>query len=266
MTGKSGNPRRSAGLKAMTTTTPHPLPAAKSFQNNGRGAAPAFTFRSQTFITQTRNLNSMNTRSLVLPTFASAVLSLLIGCATGVQNPSGIKVTQMNADERGFVAGTGIESQDLVAVTDKMARSIVLVPEIANAQGTPRVVLEPVRSETRFTINKDIFLTRIQSELNSKARGKVRFLARDRMKALERERDLKQSGLVTSSSDPNVVEFKGADFYLTGKLQGITSRTTRGTSDYILYVFQLIDARTSDIVWEDSAEIKKQGLEDAAYR
>jgi hypothetical protein len=28
----------------------------------------------------------------------------------------------------------------------------------------------------------------------------------------------------------------------------------------------LIDARTSDIIWEDSAEIKKQGLEDAAYR
>jgi len=172
----------------------------------------------------------------------------------------------MKADERGTVTGTGIESQDLIAVTDKMARSIVAVPEIAGAQGTPRVVLEPVINETRFPINKDIFLTRIRTELNTRARGKVRFLARDRMVALERERDLKQSGQVTSSSDPNVVEFKGADFYLTGKLQGITARTTQGTSDYILYAFQLIDARTSDIVWEDSAEIKKQGLEDAAYR
>jgi len=28
----------------------------------------------------------------------------------------------------------------------------------------------------------------------------------------------------------------------------------------------LIDARTTEIVWEDAAEIKKQGLEDAAYR
>mgnify|MGYP000281699137 CR=1 FL=1 len=42
--------------------------------------------------------------------------------------------------------------------------------------------------------------------------------------------------------------------------------TAAGTSDYILYAFQLIDARTSAIVWEDNAEIKKQGLEDAAYR
>ena len=86
------------------------------------------------------------------------------------------------------------------------------------------------------------------------------------MATLERERQMKQAGQVTSSSDPNVVEFKGADFFLTGKLQGLTTRTSAGTSDYLLYTFQLVDARTSDIVWEDKAEIKKQGLEDAAYR
>jgi hypothetical protein len=198
---------------------------------------------------------------------ASALASFFAGCANqGVQNPSGVPVTEMKADERGFVAGTGVESQDLVAVTDKMARSILSVPEIANAKGTPRIVLDPVNNETRFPINKDIFLTRIRTQLNSKAAGKVRFLARENMKALERERQLKQEGAVTASSDPNVVEFKGADFFLTGKLQGLSTRTSQGLSDYILYSFQLIDARTSEIVWEDSAEIKKQGLEDAAYR
>lgn len=127
-------------------------------------------------------------------------------------------------------------------------------------------MLDPVKNDTRFPINKDMFLDRIRIELNKKSLGKVSFLARDRMNALEHERQLKQSGQVTASSDPNVVEFKGADFFLTGKLEGLTTRTSAGTSDYILYSFQLIDARTSDIVWEDSAEIKKQGLEDAAYR
>jgi len=199
---------------------------------------------------------------------AVAVAGLLSGCASssGVKNPSGVPVTQMRPDEQGFVVGTGVESQDLVAVTDKMARSILTIPQIANAQGTPRVVLDPVENATRFPINKDIFLSRIRAELNTKAHGKVVFLARERMAALEHERQLKQAGQVTSSSDPNVVEFKGADFFLTGKLSGLSTRTAAGTSDYILYAFQLVDARTSDIVWEDSAEIKKQGLEDAAYR
>jgi PBP1b-binding outer membrane lipoprotein LpoB len=199
----------------------------------------------------------------------SAIMAgtLLAGCASsGVRNPSGIPVTRMEADEQGFVTGTGVESQDLVAVTDRMARSILSIPQIANAQGTPRIVLDPVVNDTRFPINKDLFLTRIRGQLNQKATGRVLFLARDRMGSLERERDLKQSGLVTSSSDPNVVEFRGADYFLTGQLQGLSSRTSAGISDYILYSFQLIDARTSDIIWEGQEEVKKQGLEDAAYR
>ena len=195
-------------------------------------------------------------------------VGLVSGCAStsGVKNPSGTPVTEMRPDERGFVAGTGIESQDIVVVTDKMAHSILGTPQIANAQNPPCVVLDPVDNQTRFPINKDIFLTRIRVELNSKARGKVVFLARDRMAALEKERQMKQAGQVTASADPNVVEFKGADFFLTGTLSGATTRTSAGTSDYILYSFQLVDARTSAIIWEDSAEIKKQGLEDAAYR
>ncbi|MGV3772543.1 MAG: penicillin-binding protein activator LpoB [Verrucomicrobiales bacterium] len=213
-------------------------------------------------------MRSSTTETMFLkPLTAGLAVLLFAGCASsGVRNPSGVPVTEMRADERGFVAGTGIESQDLVTVTDKIARDILSTPEIANAQGTPRVVLEPVTNESRFPINKEIFLTRIRGQLNSSARGKVRFLARETMAALERERTLKQTGQVTASSDPNIQEFKGADFFLTGKLQSLTTRTSSGTSDYVLYSFQLIDARTSDIVYEGQHEIKKQGLEDASYR
>lgn len=210
-------------------------------------------------------MNRTVLRSLAI-TAATAAAALVAGCASGVQNPSGVPVTRLNADEQGFVAGTGVESQDLVAVTDKMARSILATPEIQKAQGLPRVVLLPVENQTRFAFNKDIFLDRIRAQLNSKTQGKVRFLARDRMDALEKEREMKRAGQLTSSSDPVVQEFKGADFFLTGKLSGMTTKARAGTSDYILYTFQLIDPRTSDIIWEDSAEIKKQGTEDAAYR
>ncbi len=196
-----------------------------------------------------------------------AVTALLCGCASsGVRNPSGNGVTVLKADEQGFVAGTGVESQDIVSVTDKMARSILETQQIQRAQGQPRVVLLPIENNTRFAINKDILLTRVRARLNSQTRGKVLFLARERMAALEKEQQLKQSGQVTSGSDPNVVEFQGADFFLTGRLDGSTTKSSRGVSDYILYTFQLIDARTSAIIWEDMAEIKKQGLDDAAYR
>ncbi len=204
---------------------------------------------------------------LTIPICCAALAALAAGCASGgVKNPAGVPVTHMTADEQGFVAGTGVESQDLVTVADKMARSILRIPQIANAQTPPTIVIEPVDNQTRFPINKELFLTRIRSQLNSKAFGKVQFLARNQMEALEKERNRKREGQVTSSSDASVQEFKGADYFLTGSLQGLSTRTKAGTSDYILYDFHLIDARTSVIVWEDSAEMKKQGLEDAAYR
>ena len=210
----------------------------------------------------------MNTtpRFLVLAGVA-ATSAFFAGCASeGVQNPSGVPVTEMKADERGFVAGTGVESQDLVTVTDKMARSILGIPEIARAATAPTIVIDPVVNETRFPINKSLFTDRIRVLLNSRATGRVSFLARERMAALEHERQLKQSGQVTSTYNPAPVAFAGADYFLTGKLGGMTTKAAAGVSDYVMYSFQLIDARTSRIVWEDFAEIKKQGLEDAAYR
>jgi penicillin-binding protein activator len=193
--------------------------------------------------------------------------AVIAGCASsGIDKPNGVGVVEMKPDEKGFVQGTGIESQDIVAVADKMARGVLAVPEIANAKGAPRIVLLPVKNDTRFPFNKDIFLDEIMSLLNERAAGKVRFLARERISELEKERDLKRTGQVTSSTDANVQQFKGADYMLTGKLVGQTTRTSAGTSDYVLYSFELIDPNTSEIVWNGSHRIKKQGQTDASYR
>lgn len=211
-------------------------------------------------------MNMCNLKSAAGAVLAG-LLTLTCGCASsGVQNPKGVGVTEMKADERGFVVGTGIESQDIVTVADKMARGLVALPQIAQAATPPTIVLEPVINETRFPINKDIFLTRMMSQLTAKSQGRMIFLARERMEALQRERQLKRDGQVTASSDPAVQEFKGADYFLTGKLQGLSTRTSKGTSDYVLYTFQLIDTRTTAILWAGDHEIKRQGLEDAVYR
>src|ERR1044072_3091496 len=120
----------------------------------------------------------MNSKTLIA---LAGGLALLVGCASnGVKNPSGVPVTQMSGDERGFVAGTGVESQDLVSVADKMARSILNIPEISRAQTPPRVVVLPVVNETRFPIAKDIFVDKVRIEVNKNSQGRVRFLARDR--------------------------------------------------------------------------------------
>src|SRR5689334_7136676 len=116
---------------------------------------------------------------------------LASGCvSSGVRNPSGVPVKVLRPDEPGIVAGTGIESQDLVSVTDKMARSLVGIPQLYQSLTPPRIGMLLVKNETRFTINKDMFLDRLQGQLAAKTTGRMVFLARDRMAHLERERQL----------------------------------------------------------------------------
>ena len=53
-------------------------------------------------------MKSLITR-LSLPVCTAALAALVAGCASkGVQNPTGVPVTHMKADEQGFVAGTGV--------------------------------------------------------------------------------------------------------------------------------------------------------------
>jgi len=193
----------------------------------------------------------MKAGGLLFAAFAAS----FCGCAPYNQhNPSGVPISEMRTDERGFPASADIESEDIPAVAHKMAREILSTPEIANAKGVPRIILLPLKNDTRLPINKEILLERIMATLNEKSSGKVVFLARERVE-LERERDSKQSR-----------QFKDADFMLTGKVIGSGPRTSTGSGDYILYSFTLIDPNTSDIVCQKSHQIGKESLAPVLYR
>ena len=143
-----------------------------------------------------------------ITTFIAACLLGNVACMN-TNSPNGPSVTEMRSSERGFVAGLGIESQDLVTIAEKMARGILGAEQIANAEGKPNIVLEPIVNKTRFPISKDIFLTRIRVALTSQAKNKMNFLSRDRIDALEKERDLKLAGEVTGGEKIKANQFKG---------------------------------------------------------
>lgn len=182
-------------------------------------------------------------------------------CATLTTVPS--RTTSILPDEDDHLGGTGIESTDVRTVARKMAESILDIPEITNARGVPRIALLPVKNSTRFIIEKDIFTKKIRIELNKNAAGKVRFLARERIEDVLKEREAKREGLFTASKDSDLL---GLDFYLTGELVGLSKATSGHRSDYILMSFQLIDTETSDIVWEDAYEVKRVGRTGVAYQ
>ncbi len=192
--------------------------------------------------------------------FIVVSLSFLLSSCTTVPVSHTSTILPDNDDKLG---GTGIESTDILTVSRKMALAILEVPEIMKANGIPRIALLPVKNNTRFIINKDIFTQKIRIELNKNVSGKVRFLARDRMDDILKERQAKRNDLVTASKEGDLA---GVDFYLTGELSGLSKAVNSNRSDYILMSFQLIDAETSDIIWEDAYETKRVGEAGVAYQ
>ncbi len=170
---------------------------------------------------------------------------------------------RVDPDSDDSLGGTGIDSADVRTIADQMSRKIMATPEIVRASTPPTIVLEPVRNGTRFVIDTDILLVKMRGELLENTNGRVRFLARERLDAIERERTAKREGVFTASS---AKDLKGADFFLTGELLSISKARDSKRSDYILYTFQLIDAEDSTIVWEGQYDVKKEGKRGTSYR
>jgi PBP1b-binding outer membrane lipoprotein LpoB len=197
-------------------------------------------------------------RSLLLAVTAGI---FFVGCAS--DQPQASRPQYVDPTTQGTVAGTGIESQDMIAATDKMVRKILETPKLQSLKTSPVIALIPVENRSRFPIDKEIFTARMKALLNEKAEGKIIFVARDRMDAIKKEKDLKSTGEVTGVDRRKMY---GADYFLTGELSGMSTSSTQGKSDYLLFTFRLIDTETSEEIWEGYHELKKEGSEDVIYR
>lgn len=189
------------------------------------------------------------------------IAALVTGCASEAY------VRDMDPSRPGTpLAGTGPESQDVLIVADQMMRSLLGTPVIANASRPPTIALIELKNKSRFAINSDIFLRKLRATLNSKAAGRMIFLDREQLELVRKEREAKRAGEL--SADPALQQKApaGADYFLTGNIDGLSKASQYGREDYLLYTFRMVDAESTAIVWEDEYETKRVAQEDAVYR
>lgn len=185
-------------------------------------------------------------KGIIFAVFCSVIFG--VSCAT--------KSQRVDLDSDILYGDTGITSKDFRTVCEQMARSMIQLPQIANASSPPRISFVRVRNRTSEPLNKDMFLTKIRTLLLKNSMGKMRFVDRsgDMKEAIDEERDMKRDGEVTFSKQ---AAKSGIDFFLTGELSSIDKTAGDKRATYTVYTFRLADAETGDIVWEDSYEVKK---------
>jgi len=184
------------------------------------------------------------------------MLPLLVGC-TG-------ETKRMDPDQLSDAElGAGITSQDFRSIAQRMARSLVTLPQIQNATTPPKVAFASVINNSNDYIDGDAFLRKMRTELVKNAQGRVMFLDRAIIDQIEKENRDKSRGKRTAAGEQTPL---GADFFLTGTIDAIDKVAGAGRTNYLRLSFRLTDAGSSAVVWEDEYEIKKHSTTGIMYR
>ncbi len=203
---------------------------------------------------------------------AFAATLVLAGCAApNLDNSAGRKVVYQDvATTSQAVGGVGMESQDIVAMTDRMMRDILSNPSIAGRSTPPRVIIdsEYFVNDSSSRMNKNTITDRLRVELNRAAQGRIVFVARHFGNMVDREREAKRSG-ETDSGTLRVTKAKaGADFRLGGRITSLdaASKSSGTVSRYHQITFELVDLEYETIAWSGLYEFRKEAQDDVLYR
>jgi len=183
-------------------------------------------------------------------------LTLAAGCTGQTKR---VDVDSGDPDE----LGTGLNSQDFRSVCERMARSLVRLPQIQNASTPPKVAVLDVTNNSNDLIDAREFALKIRTLLIKNAEGKIIFLDRDITEEVKEENREKERGKITGTG---LKDRYGADFFLTGQIGSIDRAAGRGNTTYYRLSFRLTDAATQAIAWEDEYEIKKISTIGDVYR
>ncbi len=184
-----------------------------------------------------------------LKIFSLLALATMMSCSVG-------KTTRVGVDTDEPFSDVETSSKDLSVVAEKMAKSILQLPQVFNAKTPVRIAFSDVKNETNEIINKNLFIEKMRTLLLKNGQGRMIFLDREISADIQKEREQKRAGEISSQGSKIK---SGADFFLTGKLSSIDKVAGSQRSNYTRYTFRLTDAESTDILWEDDYEVKKVG-------
>ncbi|MBC7905984.1 MAG: penicillin-binding protein activator LpoB [Rhodospirillaceae bacterium] len=203
-----------------------------------------------------------------LMTVAAATL-MLSACQT-VQNQAGTPTTYTDPGTLGPVKGVGIESQDIISMTDQMMRDMLSEPRLAGAASPPNVIVdgEYFVNESSSRINRNTITDRLRVGLQRAAQGRMQFVARHNAAMVQNERNIKRQGAVDKGKNPSAAAQKGGDYRLGGRITSLDARDVKSgmTQRYTQIIFEMTDLESAEIVWSGIYEFSKAATDDVIYR
>ncbi len=159
-----------------------------------------------------------------------------------------------------------LDGKLIARLADKMMRSLLNSPVMANSTRAPKIALLRFRNRSRFPLDGNIFLVKLRADLNAKASGRIVFIAREYIQAVKNERSGKRKGVFSFKKGSLEKAVSGADYFLTGGLRSLSAAASGTRSEYLHFTFYLVNAENTDILWEDQLDLDFKGTENVVYR
>lgn len=191
-------------------------------------------------------------------TLRPIALVLVLGAAAC----GGKSSTRVDPSQDDNLGGTMIDSSDVIASTDKAVDDLSRVL-LASTRTEITVAPSTIKNESGQPINTAILTDRMIDKLVAATAPRVRYLAREQLDAVVKEREAKREGVFSKTEEKQLL---GADFLLTGRITSLSKRSEGDRADYFQLSFRLVDAESSAIIWSKGYEFKKVGDAGVIYK
>jgi len=186
-------------------------------------------------------------------------------------NRRGTQAMDLDPSGRGAIGGIGIESRDIDAMSDQVVRELMARADLVRSAQPPRIVVdsEKILNNSSQRIDRDMIAGALRTSLNRAAAGRIRFISRESMDIIARERALKDAGQVDSGTRGRTLAVAGLDFTLIGRLTSLDSRDSRSglVQRRTQVIFELVDMETGEIPWSGQPYVVLRAAgDDVVYR
>lgn len=189
---------------------------------------------------------------------------VLVGCValltlTGCAGASMERVDPRADDD---VGGTLIDSADVIAATEAASEDLSKVL-LASSRNDMVIAFATIKNESIQPFNTALLSDRMRDSVFNRTAPRVKFLAREQIDEVLREREGKRTGVFSGKEQKALL---GADYLLTGRINSLSKRYEGDRADYFQLNFQLVDAEDSTIAWSKAYEFKKVGDAGVIYQ
>lgn len=160
--------------------------------------------------------------------------------------------------------GTGLDRRDLEKMLDEnldALRSARIVSQWKQ-EGKPTLSVLSMRNETSEHIDSALgaLITKVETYLVNG--GDVRVISRDSQPEMIAEIEAQQSGAFDAATVSRLGKQAGVRYFLTGRVHSVSERRNGERRVQYFLAMRILDAESSDVVWQNSADLTKAIIAD----